>query len=29
MQSKKKTEKPRKEGKYAPSILDFKGNRAC
>ena len=25
----KTTEKPRKEGKYAPSILDFKGNRAC
>ena len=23
------TEKPLKEGKYAPSILDFKGNRAC
>ena len=25
----KTTEKPRKEGKYAPSILDFKGNLAC
>lgn len=25
----KTTEKPRKEEKYAPSILDFKGNRAC